>query len=170
MIDGLSTTHPNRTFWWTAKDCKTYYYEGGSDTVNFYRSLPTQNFEIIILRVHSAMNPENTELAMFTNDQWTDTKARTIYLVDVLNDRLVNVGIEENATHFFGIRKYFVIAIKGTFENTTIIIMGYHGLDTQSMAEAFIQKGAKNIHRLGWFRSPPICKPGNNKAIREPDT
>jgi hypothetical protein len=34
------------------------------------------------------------------------------------------------------------------FENTTVIIMGCDGLITQSMAEAFTQKGAKAY--IGW--------------------
>jgi hypothetical protein len=43
IIDQLSITHPNTTFWHTAQSIfneegfRTYYYQGGSDTVGFYR-------------------------------------------------------------------------------------------------------------------------------------
>lgn len=152
IIDGLRTTHENKTFRWTAQDIlkqagyKPYYYQGGSDTVSFYRSLPTKGFEIIILRVHSAMNPEDTELAIFTNEEWSETKARTVYLYDMLNDRLA--GVYQYSKRFFGIRRNFVLAMDGRFENTIVIMMGCHGLATQSTAEAFIQKGAKTY--IGW--------------------
>jgi hypothetical protein len=154
IIDGLSTNYENNTFWWTAQDMlqqagyTTYYYQGGSDTVDLYRSLATKGFEIIILRVHSALNPEKTELALFTNEKWDDNSARTTYLMDILNDRLIQVGLQENSTGFFGIRRNFVTAMEGKFENTIIIMMGCDGLKTQSMAEAFTQKGAKTY--IAW--------------------
>jgi hypothetical protein len=156
IIDGLSPTHENKTFWRTANDMleqagyENHYYQGGgfSDTVSFYRSLPTRGFEIIILRVHSATNPENGELAIFTNERWSDTKASTTYLNDILNDRLARVRVEEDSPSYFGITSNFVKAMNGRFDNTIIIMMGCDGLKTERMAEAFIQKGAKTY--IGW--------------------
>jgi hypothetical protein len=154
IIDGLSATLENKTFWWTAQNMlkqagyATYYFEGGSDTVDFYRSLPTNDFEIIVLRVHSAVNLENGDLAIFTNEEWSDAKASTLFLNDILNGRLAQVRVEENSTSYFGITPNFIKAMNGKFENTTVIMMGCDGLITQSMAEAFIQKGAKSY--IGW--------------------
>jgi len=156
IIDGLSTTHENKTFWWTVQaklkheNYTTHYCQGGgaSDTVNYYRDLPTKGYEIIILRVHSAINLENGELAIFTNEKWSDTKASTTYLNDIINDRLARVRVEENSTSYFGITPNFVKAMNGRFENTIIIMMGCDGMKTQSLAEAFIQKGAKVY--IGW--------------------
>lgn len=156
VIDGLSTTHENKTFWWTVQGKLeqegyiTHYCQGGgaSDTVNYYRSLPTKGFEIIILRVHSAINLENGELAIFTNEKWSDAKASTTYLNDILNDRLARVRVEENSTSYFGITPNFIKAMNGRFEDTLIIMMGCDGTTTQSMAEAFIQIGAKVY--IGW--------------------
>jgi len=156
IIDGLSTTHENKTFWWAIQgkleqeDYITHYCQGGgaSDTVSYYRSLPTKGFEIIILRVHSAINLENGDLAIFTNEKWSDAKASTTYLNDILNDRLARVRVEENSPSYFGITPNFIKAMNGRFENTLIIMMGCDGMTTQSMAEAFIQKGAKVY--IGW--------------------
>jgi len=95
IIDGLSTTHENKTFWWAIQgkleqeDYITHYCQGGgaSDTVSYYRSLPTKGFEIIILRVHSAINLENGDLAIFTNEKWSDAKASTTYLNDISENK-----------------------------------------------------------------------------------
>jgi len=100
------------------------------------------------LRAHSATNPENGELAIFTNERWSDAKASTTYLNDILNDRLARVRIEEDSPSYFGITSNFVKAMNGRFDNTIIIMMGCDGLKTESMAEAFIQKGAKTY--IGW--------------------
>lgn len=156
LIDGLSTTHENKTFWWTVQnilgesDYLTCYIQGGgaSDTVDFYRNLPIKGFEILILRVHSAMNPKNGELAIFTNEKWSDKKASTAYLNDILNDRLARVRVDENSTSYFGITSKFVEAMNGRFENTVVIMMGCDGLKNQIMAKAFIQEGAKAY--IGW--------------------
>lgn len=54
IIDQLSATHPNTTFWHTVQsifneeELKTHYY--GSVTVGFYRGLPSRGFSLIILR------------------------------------------------------------------------------------------------------------------------
>ena len=154
IIDGLSATYENKTFWWTIQDMvkqagyTTYYYQAGSDMVNFYRNLPLYNFKIIILRVHSALNPENTDLAIFTNEKWSDGKASTTYLNDIINDRIVQVRIYENSTAYFGLTSKFIKAMNGNFQNTIIIMMGCDGMSTTTMAKAFIEKGAEAY--IGW--------------------
>ena len=153
IIDGLSTMYENNTFWWTARDIlkkagyTTYYYQGGADTVSFYKNISTFNFGILIFRVHSAVNPANGQLAVFTNEKWSDSKASTTYLFDILNDRLARVRVEENSTSYFGITPNFVEAY-GRFDNAIVIVMGCDSLRTNSMAYAFVQKGAKAY--IGW--------------------
>jgi hypothetical protein len=156
IIDQLSSSFPNSTFWNTANIMfrenawSMHYYSGGIsvDTVNFYRSLPQYGFKIIILRVHAALNPETGTLAIFTGEEWDDRKVWTDYLSDFdplnpSNNRLAKVRITENSTAYFGITPNFVKAMKGNFQNTTIIMMGCDGLTNTRMAEAFIEKGAR---------------------------
>jgi hypothetical protein len=153
IIDGLSTTQANVTFWQTARDMleqagyETYYYQGGADTIDFYRNLAKQGFQIIIIRVHSALNPENGDLALFTNEKWDDD-ASTTYLDDLIYGRLAQVRVYENSPSFFGITPNFIRDINQRFENTIVIMMGCDGLKTNNMAEAFIQKGAKTY--IAW--------------------
>jgi hypothetical protein len=154
IIDGLSTTQGNVTFWQTARDMlqqagyETYYYQGGTDTVDFYRNLAKQGFQIIIIRAHSALDAKTNDLAIFTGEKWDDDTASTDYLNDILNDRLARVRVEQNSTNYFGITPNFIKAIDGRFQGTTVIMMSCDGLKTQSMADAFIQKGAKTF--ISW--------------------
>jgi hypothetical protein len=171
IIDQLSLTYPNNTFWQTANTLfynagwRMYYYAGGalSDTVDFYRNLPQQGFKIIILRVHTALNPETGTLAIFTSEEWDDTKATTTYLTDILNDRLAKVAITENATPYFGLTPNFIKAMNGNFQNAIIIAMGCDTLTNTKMAQAFIEKGAKAY--IGW--TGPVSAPHTDTATQQ---
>jgi len=149
LIDQLSITHPNKTFYWTTQELlsqsnlQLWYKEGIFNNVSFFRNLPSYNNKIIILRVHSAIDQEGN-LAIFTGEKWDDNKARLNYLTDILAERIVKVRVEENSTPYFGITPDFIKwSMKGNFEDTTIIMMGCQGLTTRKAAEAFIEKGAK---------------------------
>jgi len=116
--------------------------------------------------VHLAINLENGDLAIFTNEKWSYAKASTVYINDILNGRLAQVKVEENSTSYFGITPNFIEAMNGKFENTTVIIMGCDGLITQSMAKAFIQKGAKA--HMGWddFVTPQYVDTATTKLLQ----
>lgn len=154
IIDGLSTTQKNVTFWQSARDMlqqadyETYYYQGGSDTIDFYRNLAKKGFQIILIRVHSALDVNSGDLAIFTNEEWDDEAASTTYFNDILYNRLARVRVEENSTNYFGLTPDFIRALDGSFQGTTIIMMGCDTLKTQNMADAFVKKGAKAY--IGW--------------------
>lgn len=94
IIDQLSTTHPNTTFWHAAQSIfneqrlKAYYFQGSSVTVGFYRGLPSRGFSLIILRAHSAVWLDTGKLVLFTNEKWSDSEAYTTYLADIMADIL----------------------------------------------------------------------------------
>jgi hypothetical protein len=168
IIDQLSITHPNTTFWHTVQSIfkeeglKTYYFQGGSDTVDFYRGLSSRGFSLIILRAHSAISLDTGNLVLFTNEKWSDSKASTTYLADIMADRLAKVRVEEGSPEYFGIFPNFVRAMNGNFNNTVIIMMGCDTLINPSMAEAFIQKGAKLC--IGWT-GPVSVEHADNSII-----
>ncbi len=60
IVDQLSLTQPNPEFIGQARGLLAQagylvdYYPGEQVTVDFYRDLPTRNYDLIILRVHSA--------------------------------------------------------------------------------------------------------------------
>ena len=153
IVDQLSLTFPNKTFIEKATEIleqagyKVDYYPGEKVTVEFYRNLPTHGYKIIILRVHStATNSDGTEgpVTLFTSERYDRSK----YVYEQLTDQLVATAFSreerEKGIIYFGINPPFVTqSMKGSFQNTIIIVMGCEGLDNPLMAEAFIQKGAK---------------------------
>jgi len=150
IVDQLSLTFPNQTFIKTATNTLKQagyavdYYPGEKATVEFYRNLPTHGYSLIVLRVHSAMTvgsgPIQGSLGLFTSEVRSQTK----YVYEQLTSQLAGAKFPNEETIYFGISPLFVLhSMKGSFQNTTIIQMGCDGLAYTTMAEAFIQKGAK---------------------------
>jgi hypothetical protein len=164
IVDQLSDSSPNQTFVQTSVSIlsnagfKVYQYMKPAVNVDFYRNLPSQQFELIILRVHSALNENSSDLVFFTSEPFDDTKAGTTYLTDFMSDppRLVRARMYEGADPYFGITPSFVDSMEGNFDHTLIIIMGCSGLEPghTSMAEALIKKGAKVCTGLDGLVSP----------------
>jgi hypothetical protein len=156
LVDQLSSSYPNSTFYFSANSMfhnngwLLHYYAGIqiSDNVDFYRSLPSYAFKIIILRAHTALAPDTKELAIFTSEEWSDAKAVTTYLLDIMDGKLARVRVTTNSTAYFGITPNFIKALNGNFQNAIIVMMGCDGLANAKMAEAFIEKGAKAY--IGW--------------------
>jgi len=121
------------------------YYPGEKVTVEFYRNLPTHGYKIIVLRVHSATGGYPT-VALFTSELYSTSK----YVYEQLTGKLDSVRFYyEDIDRFFGIPPSFIeSSMKGKFNNTIIIMMGCEGLKNPSMAEAFIEKGAKTY--ISW--------------------
>jgi hypothetical protein len=135
------------------------YYPGENVTVDFYKNLAWQHYGLIVLRVHSAIIDNGTELGLFTSELFNKSKYNTSsapYYEDVLKKRLVEAYFTEQE-HEQGIN-YFAIApgfieTYATFHNTVInntviIMMGCDGLKYNTTAEAFINRGAKVC--IGW--------------------
>jgi hypothetical protein len=114
------------------------------------------------LRTHSAICLETGNLVLFTNEKWSDFEASTTYLADIMADRLAKVRVEEDSPEYFGIFPNFVRVMNGNFDNTIIVMMGCQTLMTPSMAEAFIEKGAKIC--IGWT-GPVSVEHADNSII-----
>jgi hypothetical protein len=157
LIDHLSFSSPppNETF---KTQCKTIlenagfdytYYEGEKVTVDFYRNLPTYDYSLIILRVHSAAikneTGQPTELiGLFTSEIWNET-TESKYSSEIDQGRLAKARLfAEKDDWYFGITPLFVqFSMVGNFRNTVIIMMGCEGLNHTSMGDALYRKGAK---------------------------
>lgn len=147
IVDHLSLSEPNQTFIQTSTNIlKTAeftvdYYKGEEVTVDFYRNLPTHSYDLILLRVHSALlGGSFPPVGLFTSEIFSKTK----YVYEQLTNQLVEAKFTDNETTYFGIIPPFVRhSMNGRFENSIIILMGCDGLTYTSMAEAFIEKGAK---------------------------
>jgi len=150
IVDHLSLTAPNQTFTENIASILTKagyivdYFDSDKTTVGFYRNLPTVSYSLIVFRVHAAYNPYTKIVGMFTSEPYSTSK----YLHEQLTEQLLKVTFnyppKEGEPSYFGITPSFVKnSMKGKFQNTAIIMMGCDGLKYPSLAEAFIEKGAK---------------------------
>jgi len=155
IADELDITDPNPTFVRAATSMLegagygVDYYPGENVTVEFYRKLPTHGYDLIILRVHAArLRDEQGTLTddagLFTSDPYSKTK----YVEEQRADRLrpARFYFDPANPGNFGITPDFVkSSMKGKFQDSTIIIMGCDGLRSNTLAEAFVQRGATTV-------------------------
>jgi len=154
IVDHLSLTAPNQTFIQTATTTLKQagyavdYYSGEKVTVEFYRNLPTHNYGLIILRVHSALayseeGQERREMGfvdLFSSELYSTNR----YIYEQLTDQISKAVFPDGGPEYFGISPPFIWrSMKGRFNNTLIIMMGCNGLTYTSLASAFVEKGAK---------------------------
>ena len=127
------------------------YYPGENVTVGFYKNLAWQNYGLIILRVHSAIIGNSTELGLFTSEPFNESKYNSPsapYYYDVLNKRIVRAYFnEQDPIHYFAIAPGFIEEY-ATLQDAIVIMMGCDGLRYNTTAQAFITKGAKVC--IGW--------------------
>jgi len=161
IVDHLGLTQPNPAFAQTATELLEQagyavdYYSGEQATVEFYRNLPAWGHELIILRVHSALGRVGDRPADWVTLFTSDSYDKTSYRKDQTKQRLSKVSYYQGGPEYFGIMPGFIkSSMKGKFQGTTIIIMGCDGLRSDTMAEAFVQKGAKAVVAWDGLVSP----------------
>jgi len=152
IVDQLSLTQPNPAF----VDAVTGmleqagyavdYYPGEKVTVEFFKKLPAQPHDLLILRVHSALGRENGQPAdwvtLFTADSYHDTW----YVDEQKKRQLSRVSYYEDGPPYFGIMPGFVrSSMKGNFQGSTVLLMGCDGLATDTIAKALVDKGARAV-------------------------
>jgi hypothetical protein len=167
IVDQLSLTQPNPDF--AAKATETLeqagytvdYFSGEQVTVDFYRKLPTHDYDLLILRVHSGIaeevDPKTGEktkmeyVSLFTGEPYDETKYRDERYPEVQADRVGKATYYEGASPLFGIGPDFIrYSMRGRFDKTLIILMGCDGLRSTRTAEGFLEKGASAF--VSWSR------------------
>ena len=163
IVDQLSLTQPGPDFVESATGLLEQagyavdYFPGEEVTVDFYRNLPTHDYDLIILRVHSAITTERdaetgqkTEkeyVGLFTGEPYNPNK----YPQEQI-ERLGKAEYYEGAPPLFGIAPDFITySMRGRFDETLIVMMGCDGLRSQETAQAFLDKGATAF--VSWSRS-----------------
>jgi hypothetical protein len=148
IVDQESLTFPNQTFIQAATSIllqagySVDYYSGEKVTVDFYRNLPTHNYSLILLRVHSTVGP-----AFFTSEPYSSShfNLKLLSLVGA-------VSYYGDGPIYFSICPSFVTSCMGrSFNGSIIIAMGCYGMKSNDMAEAFVEEGAKAY--VGWSGS-----------------
>ncbi len=153
IVDQLDLTFPNQDFRdQTTETLETAgyvvdYVPGMEVTVDYYRDLPTHDYDLVLLRSHVARleftSDDRPALAeIFTAEPYSTTEhvweREQGYIGSV-----AYFGDEEEGEAYFGIGPAFVLErMNGRFDGSTIVMMGCSGLFSEAMAEAFIRKGA----------------------------
>lgn len=150
VVDHLSLQWPDPTFNQTMMDIlnttglKIDYYPSKDVTVDFYRNLPKHNYKLIIFRVHSTAESsvEGTPpfVVFFTAENYTNLD----HVSEQRDMRLVYCKFPNSDPVYFGITPKFVNqSMEGRFNGTIIVAMGCEGLRYDTMAQAFVERGAK---------------------------
>jgi hypothetical protein len=129
----------------------TDVYEGEEVTVEFYRTLPTKGYKLILIRTHSTNilneNIPGGPVFLFTSEMYDKSR----YVKEQLTNRIGRARLlyGEDPPLYFAIMSGFVRQdMVGRFDNTLIIIGGCQSLGTPDLAQAFIDRGASAI--VGW--------------------
>ena len=156
IVDHLSSQFPNQTFPQTIQailnetGLEVDYYPSEQVTVDLYRNLPMHNYKLILFRVHStgecSVEGVPPFIVFFTSEQYSSYN----HVTEQLDMRLVYTNFPEaEPPGYFGITPLFIKnSISRRFNDTIIIAMGCDGLKYTTMADAFIEKGAKAY--VGW--------------------
>lgn len=176
IIDQLSLTAPNQRFVDETSSMlrdagySVAYYSGRQVTVELYRDLPARQYDLLILRVHSGSVTVHNDitgdvtqadfLTLFTGEPYTADKYQQEQdLGRIAKSRQVRVAAP--GEDVFGIVPSFVErSMTGRFNGTAIIMMGCAGLQTQTTAQAFLNKGAS--HFVSWDK--PVSSVHTDRA------
>jgi hypothetical protein len=176
IVDQLAITDPNPNFVTSATrqlEAAGYavdYFPPEAVTVDFYRDLPKRGYDFVILRSHSsseriARRPvlvvgatpfvttgvvSEQTVGLFTTERYSTKR----HIYEQLKMQLSKASypgrdIEES---YFGVHPEFIAdAAEGRFKKTVVILMGCGGLTSDSMAKAFVSKGATSF--ISWSDS-----------------
>jgi hypothetical protein len=139
-------------------------FSGNDITVDMYRELPSRNYGVILLRVHSTSSVQQEEdkvikgapVILLTGESYSAHKYSYEQLMGYVQRVKVDGGV------YFGIGAEFVLnRMEGSFPNSLIIIAGCESMANKDLAKALVTKGASNV--VGW--SGNVDSDHNDKAI-----
>lgn len=156
LVDGLSSLYPHPQFVSGIRRIMNEtgysfdYFSEGAATLDFFFNLPSQGYSIIILRVEGVniRVGDASPVAFATSDQYGSQRVSD----QVRNDLGV---IEANGRTYFAMTPKAISQLMcGRFSGTTVLVMACNSLSDSSLAQAFIEKGAKSF--IGWNGSITI--------------
>jgi hypothetical protein len=141
IIDSLYIMDPNQDFLIKANQAlsnsgfKVDMYVGDDVTVELFRVLPSLGYKLIILRAHTAYEPN---LVAFFTGTYADSEYFTEQIMG-----WVRIGKVEGK-RFYAVTPSLIEEATGyaKFHGSIIIVDSCYGLNSTSMAKAFIHKGA----------------------------
>ena len=147
ILDSLYVMDPNQDFLnrvnqtLTSAGYKVDIYLGEYVSVELFKNLPSLGYKFIVLRVHTAYDPD---LVVFFTGSYADS--------EYFYERMlgwVRIG-DAWGQHFYAITPRLIKEATGRvmFQDSIIIIDSCFGLNSTSMAQAFIEKGASTY--IAW--------------------
>lgn len=155
ILDQLYLTYPNDEFIAAATDrleedgFQVDLFQGREVTVELYRNLPKQDYDVVILRVHSGLVEEidsasgsetlTDYVSLFTGESFTPTR----YVEEVKEGPIGVASSYDGGPEYFGVGPTFIeSSMNGEFDDTLVILMGCDGLRSDRTAQAFLDRGA----------------------------
>lgn len=158
IVDQVALDFPNPQFteqalsYLTAAGYDVDVYEGEDITVEFYRTLPTRGYDLILFRTHSTndfLGEELPDKPVYLYTGQRHDRYRYTYLQLTRQIMAGRVLYDENAPALFIIGPGFVReTMEGRFDDTVLIIGGCDSLSTTQLADAFLERGASAV--VGW--------------------
>ncbi len=175
IVDQLILTQPDPNFVSNARATLAQagysvdYVSGDAVTVDFYRTLPSQDYDLILLRAHAGITTEvdvttgqrtsESYVSLFTNEPYDASR----YSSEQLN-RLGKATYTEGGDPLFGIGPKFVTeSMTGNFNHAVVVAMGCDGLRSDVTAQAFLDKGASAF--VSWTK--PVSGPHTDDATEK---
>lgn len=158
LVDQLSLDFPNPDFVTATTQIleqagfAVSYFPYDQVTVDFFRHLPQQGYQLILLRVHSSAALETQEgdvkeddpLALCTGEPLSSDHREAVEA-----GRLTGFRPATGSPAVFAVRWDFLkYESVGRFQDALIIIMGCDGLRTTRTAQVLVEKGARSV--VGW--------------------
>jgi len=163
ILDQLYEDFPNEAFqnkateYLEAAGYQVELYTTDEITVDFYKELPSLNYEFIVLRTHGGPG-EGGSTTLTTGEKFREN----VHLKEILNEqigasipiiRMAEIEgqpkevIRENS--YFDINSKLVDnAMEGQFSDTVLVIGGCSALNSTMLAESFVSRGVSSV--VGW--------------------
>jgi hypothetical protein len=146
IIDELSLTDSNPFFvknvtgTLTVSGYSVDYYPPSQVTVELFKTLPSKDYGLIIIRSHNAANA-----GIITGEQYS----QSMYVYEQLTDQLVESELQSRPPYFAIAAGFVRSEMQGQLPDSTIVLMGCAGMQgSPQLAQAFIDKGARFV--IGW--------------------
>jgi len=165
IIDQLYAEFPNEDWQKTVNDLldgagyeQVDLFTTEDITVDFYRELPSMNYQFIVLRSHSLAikDVDKQSVWIFTGEKYTEDK----YIQEQLAGQ-VSRGVPfltgpdlvreqaEKQRHFIIGSKFVDEEMIGKFPGTTFVLGGCDTMSYPFMAKSLVDRGASSI--VGWY-------------------
>jgi len=164
IIDQLHNELPSKYFQNKVTEYLTYagykvdLYTTDEITIDFYKQLPTMNYEYIVFRTHAlGEGMVDTSASLFTGEKYSEHKyIKEQFLghigrgVPILYGDMIKLDADRimDKTYYVVGSKFVEEFMVGNFQNSTIILGGCETAKDSQLAKSFLKRGASEV--IGW--------------------